>query len=345
MKLILRTLFFILILSILSLSIVSLREVIFTDVYTVTEDSITVSQDVTAKITRNEKELSARITGDISYNVQNVQKVKKGEKIANVYDSKLLPQERERISYLNDRIALLQEQVATSEGFEHNSEGLKLASLAFQKEVIALANQNNYEEIGVRKNSFFSFLGNANIKEEASQLEKEMQALENKHKGHFQVVTAPMSGVFIKDSNIGKIVDNYEITLTTTVPNVFLENTYIGNSYGITFLDFGIKTIGEVSDMHKIDITNSVVVFAIRNYVYKFYDANEVKANIVFSSNYGLKVPKEAIVTVDGVSGVYVKTDKIKEFKPVEILARNEDFVIIKSNDNVKQYDEVVIKH
>lgn len=345
MKLILRTLFFIFILSLFSISIISIREAIITDTYTVVEDSIVVSQDVSAKVFRTEKELNSKVKGDVSYNVQNLQKVHKGQKIANVYHASLLPETRERIAYLNNRIALLEEQISTTASYEHNGEGLTLASRAFQKQVIEQASKNDYQKIANAKNSFLSFLGNADAKKEVKNLQKERKNLENKQKGQYATIIAPISGVFIQSEPIGKIVDNYEMNMTTTVPNTLLENTYVGNSYSINFLDFDIKTTGEITGIQKLDVKNSVVSFVVRNYTYKFYDIDEINAGITFSSNYGLKLPKEAIVTRDDISGVYIKYDKLKEFRPVEIVARNEEFVIIKSNEKIKQYDEVVIKH
>ena len=67
---------------------------------------------------------------------------------------------------------------------------------------------------------------------------------------------------------------------------------------------------------------------------------------IVTKQYTGLKIPSSAIRTVDGVTGVYVVSGTIIEFKQVHIVFSSDDFTIVDNPDSdngfIKLYDKVV---
>lgn len=69
---------------------------------------------------------------------------------------------------------------------------------------------------------------------------------------------------------------------------------------------------------------------------------------IVTKQYTGLKIPSSAIRTVDGVTGVYVVSGTIIEFKQVHIVFSSKDFTIVDNPDSdsgfIKLYDKVVTK-
>jgi hypothetical protein len=76
----------------------------------------------------------------------------------------------------------------------------------------------------------------------------------------------------------------------------------------------------------------------------KFYNSDDAQMTIVFDNANGLKLPKEAVQTQGEEMGVYIKNGREKTFQPITIIAQNEDYIIIASDEGVKDFDEVMIK-
>ncbi len=69
---------------------------------------------------------------------------------------------------------------------------------------------------------------------------------------------------------------------------------------------------------------------------------------ILFSQYRGIKVPKSAIRIVDGQMGVYVKFSKLVQFKKIQPIYQDENYIILPidgdENNQVELYDDIIVK-
>ncbi len=64
----------------------------------------------------------------------------------------------------------------------------------------------------------------------------------------------------------------------------------------------------------------------------------------------GIYIPVNALVVIDGVTGVYVSSEQSRDFKSIEILYRTDDFVLadpdadgVGDYSNIKLYDSIIL--
>ncbi len=93
----------------------------------------------------------------------------------------------------------------------------------------------------------------------------------------------------------------------------------------------------------------SVIVLKSENYNEYIYYNCTAEADIVLSSSEGIKISKNAVKVVDGVTGVYLKKNSGYVFCEVTIISSDDKNVIIREANKDKskyslQYEEIVIK-
>jgi putative membrane fusion protein len=71
-------------------------------------------------------------------------------------------------------------------------------------------------------------------------------------------------------------------------------------------------------------------------------------AQLILKTYDGIRVDKRAVKMADGVTGIYVLNNSVMRFRPIEILAYEDNYVIVKydinANDSIEMYDEVVVE-
>ena len=74
------------------------------------------------------------------------------------------------------------------------------------------------------------------------------------------------------------------------------------------------------------------------------YRTEEIEIRL--KSYKGLRVPKEAVREVDGVTGVYTLVSQKIEFRPIEVLYTGDTYVVAKydsgDDDGLRLYDQVI---
>ncbi len=90
------------------------------------------------------------------------------------------------------------------------------------------------------------------------------------------------------------------------------------------------------------------IVLKGTSYEKQLFLKNKYKAEIILDSSRGLKVSKDAVKVVDGVKGVYIIKKGAYAFREVDILASNDEYVVIERNLSTDKahlalYDEVVV--
>ena len=95
----------------------------------------------------------------------------------------------------------------------------------------------------------------------------------------------------------------------------------------------------------------AVVVLSSRRNLKDILALREQRCSVIFQSDQGIRIPAEALRVVDGeTAGVYVVTGYAAEFKPVSILAEDQDSYIVAANPKdsndkriLRSGDEVII--
>lgn len=154
----------------------------------------------------------------------------------------------------------------------------------------------------------------------------------------------------IPQNVIGKIVSDYEWYIAATVPlNDSLkykegqELKLLTNVKSSPTLATSVKQIN-ISETEE----KAVIIFACNDMNSELATVRSGNMTVVNKEYSGLRIPKKALRVVDSQKGVYVQNGMQISFVPVEVIYRNEDFIICeKQNENekyLKLYDRVVVK-
>jgi len=344
MKMIRRTLVFIIVGALLSFAVYKAVTKFTIRTESVTFGSLAITKTATAKITREEVVLSSDISGDVFYNVLSGQRVKKGVPIASVYDETVSEQDINRLKTLAEKISLLEAVLVSNSDYKTDSLGSERAAKEFQKNIIWKTLQNDIGGISKEKNLFLTSLNSTNVKNDLQALKNEKSSIENKQKGHYKQIIAPCSGVFISDNGVGKIVNNFEILLTAQMGNNGLSNLKQGQNAKVDFIDktlFGVAS--EIKEIKRIDNENVEITFILRRFTDEFLTSDTVNCRFVLGEKEGLKLPKRALKVQNDVFGVTVITPRSEIFREVEIITGDDEFILIKDGGKVKLHDEVQV--
>ncbi len=153
-----------------------------------------------------------------------------------------------------------------------------------------------------------------------------------------------------KPNVIGKIVPDYEWYIAATVSL----NQSLQYKEGQTVkLITNVKSATELmATVKQINISEkeetAVLIFACSDMNSSLANIRSVSMTVVNKEYEGLRIPAKALRVVDTQKGVYVKTGMQIKFVPVEIVYRNDDYIICaKQNEKencLKLYDKVVVK-
>jgi putative membrane fusion protein len=149
---------------------------------------------------------------------------------------------------------------------------------------------------------------------------------------------------------IGKIVSDYEWYIATVLPlNDSLkykedqELKLVTNIKSSPTLSVTVKQIN-ISE----ETENAVIIFACNDMNSELATIRTANMTVVDKEYSGLRIPKKALRVVDSQKGVYVQSGMQISFVPVEIIYREDDYIICeKKNENgnfLKLYDKVVVK-
>lgn len=149
---------------------------------------------------------------------------------------------------------------------------------------------------------------------------------------------------------IGKIVPDYEWYIAATVS--LNDSLQYKEGQSVKLLT-NVKSATELTaTVKQINISEesetAVLLFACSDMNSELANMRNISMTVVNKEYSGLRIPKKALRVVDSQKGVYVKTGMQIKFVPVEIVYRNDDYIICeKQNENsdcLKLYDNVVVK-
>ena len=159
----------------------------------------------------------------------------------------------------------------------------------------------------------------------------------------------------VQAGSIGKIIDGYNWYIATVMDTATVSELSDNKSVNLIFSDSGDETVTTyIHSVKSVDSKESLVIFRCNLMNESLTGLRMVDGKIVVNDYTGLKVSRDAIRLDDeGNSGVFVRRGNIVNFRSLNILYSEDDFVIVsKPSENsdiklpyahVKLYDEVII--
>ena len=149
---------------------------------------------------------------------------------------------------------------------------------------------------------------------------------------------------------IGKIVPDYEWYIAATVS--LNDSLQYKEGQSVKLLTNVKSATDLTATVKQINISEkaetAVLLFACSDMNSELANMRNISITVVNKEYSGLRIPQKALRVVDSQKGVYVKTGMQIKFVPVEIVYRNDDYIICeKQNENsdcLKLYDNVVVK-
>ncbi len=149
---------------------------------------------------------------------------------------------------------------------------------------------------------------------------------------------------------IGKIVSDYEWYIAATVS---LNDSLKYKEGQILKLLTTVKSSPTLQvTVKQINISETeekaVLIFACSDMNSELATIRSGNMTVVNKEYSGLRIPKKALRVVDSQKGVYVQNGMQINFVPVEVVYRNDNYIICEkqnsNNDYLKLYDKVVVK-
>lgn len=312
-------------------------------------------------IIRNEKIVNSDISGDIKYFVNEGQKVKRSQKIAEVV--------------LNDESSEQQtiEETDTTEYINSGVDKINNEIQALKDEIVKLINEDQLSEVPVLKN----------------RLDLKLDYREKiKRSGAAKVDIEEMinTGNLLEDQNIIDIYSNNSGIVSFRIDNfekiLNIDNVYLIDYDKIFKEDISINNIGTdqlmtgdavykivdnfkyyiafkipydeiklYNNINKVDMTYNnkdfelevydvfehfsygILVVEVDETFNDFYVDRKIDATISSEEYYGIKIHRDSIVTNEGNIGVYrVDQENKTEFMPIKIINNNEALAIVEEN-------------
>jgi len=156
----------------------------------------------------------------------------------------------------------------------------------------------------------------------------------------------------ISSYSIGKIISGYNWYAATVLDAADTVGFKKGKTVKLILGDSpsdSVKT--KVYSVQAIDDQKTLVVFSCNIVNDELVSLRKVNGKVIINEYTGLKIPKEAIrFDGEGNTGVFIRRANIVNFRSLNVLYTDEDFVVAADSDSVelpythlKLYDEVII--
>lgn len=156
----------------------------------------------------------------------------------------------------------------------------------------------------------------------------------------------------VSDKTIGKLITDFSWYYALTLPiddNEYHEKIKEGTTLKMRFNDVAEEICNVTVSKVVLDEANSKMAVIVRSEHMsgKFCSARIEKAEIIFSTAKGYKIPKTAIRIREDKKGVFVVIAKQMFFREVDVLYEGDDYVICAAQSgsgNLKPFDDVIVK-
>lgn len=329
-------------------------------------------------IFREQELITSPIDGYLECNVNEGQRVNEGNVISTVYNGQVDPAVTERISSIKKEIEKLEKSGSEADVYAASAVKTEL-NIADEAQILTQIRENKmFSDLESEKETINDYiskkqaaLGNGKSDEEKlSELNDELDKLENSITGEKVEITAPRSGVFsskidgyekalsidmmgdatpsylnnIKKEDVSsastvtsgeavcKVIDNYEWYFVGIIPEKDAANFEVGTNVRLKFYDLSDSIVtASVTAISKAEGGKVAITAYSTRYIDSIYTTSKVSAELLTESSEGIKVPSSALRVIDGQQGIYVIRLGVARFVPVELLYNNKEWAIIKS--------------
>lgn len=146
-----------------------------------------------------------------------------------------------------------------------------------------------------------------------------------------------LSAIIKTNQAVIKIIDNFSWYLALKLEHQMEE----GRSYYIKLLDSANGSEKIKARLINISEDGSTGFFLVNTGLDSLLDSRKIKVFVVTGTYTGNIIPSSGLFFNEGKEGVYIIEQGKKHFKPIEIIARNGNDIII---DGLKQGDKILLK-
>ena len=143
--------------------------------------------------------------------------------------------------------------------------------------------------------------------------------------------------------NVGKIISEYDWEYYFVVPASTVKNYKVGQTMYFRFPSITDERVDGVITSLKHEGDNALVGVQCSAVHSEFLSARILEGVVITKTYAGIRVDKNSVRLVDGVSGVYVKVGQIVKFKKAEVLYMGSSYALLAPDGNVVNFDEVII--
>lgn len=151
-------------------------------------------------------------------------------------------------------------------------------------------------------------------------------------------------------NNVGKVITDFNWYLVCNADIGRLGNITAGSTVTVTFTNSPVEDLRMTVVAINQSAGKAPVTLVLKSNIMDedIADLRLASIKIRVDSYSGLAIDRQALRTVDGEKGVYVKVGNIAEFKKVNIIYSAEDFVLSEAPENergyLELYDEIILE-
>ena len=337
----------------------------FTVAYT---DTMETSVDAAGWVVRSEQPV-AGAEGVVQLKRGQGEKVAKGKEIAVVYQDETYVENQEELLQVKNDLSALQYATYSESPSGTALEDQMLSAMTSLRTAASSGNYSSlseqtetYRKLVLRREYLLSSEATAAMTQAAADLQARYDDLQSYQSGATSI-KAQESGLFSSyvdgyetlltpdkldglspkdlaafsqltpstDANVlGKLVTDSIWYYAVTVPGDCVTRFAVGDSVDVFF-----NSLSETFPMEVFQVGEVQVVIVLRSSQDddKAEDLRQESGRVIFYSSEGIRVPKEALrVSKDGERGVYVVVSQKARFRPVKILAEDENSYLVKAD-------------
>lgn len=147
----------------------------------------------------------------------------------------------------------------------------------------------------------------------------------------------------VPERTVGRLVFGQQWYLVCELPADAAERCEAGDSLLLTVMGEGLNALPVRIERLERSEDGALLVVSCAERMQDVTSLRAVTAQLSFRTYEGLRVPKEAVRTEDGETGVYVLVGAKARWKPVEILCETGEYCLLRQEDGGLRADDSVI--
>ena len=339
----------------------------FTVAYT---DTMETSVDAAGWVVRSEQPV-AGAEGVVQLKRGQGEKVAKGKEIAVVYQDETYVENQEELLQVKNDLSALQYATYSESPSGTALEDQMLSAMTSLRTAASSGNYSSlseqtetYRKLVLRREYLLSSEATAAMTQAAADLQARYDDLQSYQSGAtsikaqesglssyvygYETLLTPdkLDGLSPKDlaafsqltpstdaNVLGKLVTDSIWYYAVTVPGDCVTRFAVGDSVDVFFNSLSETFPMEVFQVGEVQEDQVVIVLRSSQDDDKAEDLRQESGRVIFYSSEGIRVPKEALrVSKDGERGVYVVVSQKARFRPVKILAEDENSYLVKAD-------------